>query len=62
MGPLGPKFTNLGLGGDAQQGPCIMLPNFVDFVDGVTYKKNSINDMTPHTTRRQKDVKTWKRE
>jgi len=34
------------LGPDVQQGPSVSLPNFVDFVDGMTDKK--VNDMTPH--------------
>jgi len=64
----GPKFTNLGT--DVQQGPdyhyakfapCdnlsarYLLPNFIDFVGGVTTKKQIVNDMSQHTMWQQKD-------
>jgi len=40
-------------------GRFINMPNFVDFVDGVTEKKHThrtvgLNDVSPHTMRRQK--------
>ena len=55
----GPKSINLGSDVAYSNGRFINMPNFVDFVDGVTEKKHThrtvgLNDVSPHTMRRQK--------
>ena len=68
-GPPGPKITGLSGGvhlpplatckissRSDDPSPRYLLSSFVDFVAGVTHKKHTVNDMSPHYMRRQKDV------